>query len=384
MTFDWSEGFRRFMAASQGIPDRVPIIAQVTEHAMHLTGTPAERFFKDPSALVKAELAVSKYYGFDMPFLVYDAYNIEAEALGSVLSFRDMQMPELNYQEPLIKEPADLESLVPPEPGISGRMPYVLEAMDIYKEETGFIPMAIFCAPFSLAVAMRGYGKLIRDFRRNPEFANSLFAFLVEEVLSPWIRALFKRFPEAGSAAGTDAWGSPPNVTLDIINDYILKYVLKLRDEHKSVWSRGYFGESSFANPESFMELKIKLGGRTYQAFDPDVARLGPKLFKDFTVAKGIPLTIGLDARFLRDGPITALVERVQNYIQVAAPGGNFIFYLANIPADTPPAHVHAVVEAVRTFGKYPLEEHDSGVLSLKQRESFSSFAAKAGISFKS
>ena len=48
---------------------------------------------------------------------------------------------------------------------------------------------------------------------------------------------------------------------------------------------------------------------------------------------------------------------------------------MANIPADTPPAHVHAAVAAAHTYGHLPLADDLSQVkFELPKRESFEEF----------
>jgi hypothetical protein len=54
---------------------------------------------------------------------------------------------------------------------------------------------------------------------------------------------------------------------------------------------------------------------------------------------------------------------------------GRCAIYLNQIPADTPPEHVHAAVAACRTLGKYPIAENlDEIKVEIPERESFAEF----------
>jgi hypothetical protein len=51
---------------------------------------------------------------------------------------------------------------------------------------------------------------------------------------------------------------------------------------------------------------------------------------------------------------------------------------MSNVPADTPPRHIHAAVAAVHTFGRLPLAENlDRIEFSVPERESFQDYIQK-------
>ncbi len=53
-------GLGRLQTAMKGIPDRVPIFAQMHEFAMQELGVNARQFFTDPDLLVGGYLSVSR------------------------------------------------------------------------------------------------------------------------------------------------------------------------------------------------------------------------------------------------------------------------------------------------------------------------------------
>jgi len=70
------KGFERFIQAAKGIPDQVPISAQMPEHVHWLCGLNTQDFYTQPVPFVKAMVAVHQYYQLDVVYLFYDIYNV--------------------------------------------------------------------------------------------------------------------------------------------------------------------------------------------------------------------------------------------------------------------------------------------------------------------
>ena len=356
----WQSRIDNFQAAKTGMPGYVPVFAQMHDHAAWLAGVPIRDYFTNPETFVKTAILASEYYQFEFPMLVYDAYNIEAEALGQRLVYSEHAIPEIDRSDPLIKTQADLVRLKTPDPCRAARMPFVLQANHIYKEITGINPNLSFCGPLTLAIQLRGYEQFITDTKENPGFAHALLSFLTEEVSAAWIQTLRKEAGGSLLVIGVEAWASLPLVTMDILDEFFVPYAKRLQEicGEVEVPIGGMWGESYLKEPERFLRLKIEVGrGRDLSGFDPDVIQLGPELYKRVALEHGIPLRLGVDGHLVRSGPLNQLIERIRYYIQVGAPGGRFFMFLNVIPMDTPPEHIHAAVKAVHSFGRYPLAQ---------------------------
>ena len=92
--YSFQEGAKRFDEAMKGIPDRVPVYAQMHEFAMNELGIPPKIFYTTPEIIAPATLEVSERYGIDVGFVDYDVYNIEVEALGQKVIFFEDHMPD--------------------------------------------------------------------------------------------------------------------------------------------------------------------------------------------------------------------------------------------------------------------------------------------------
>lgn len=358
----------------------VIIAAQCNDHSAHLAGVPTTRFFTDADTFARVQLLVTEYYGFDAPNNTWDVYNIEAEAMGQKIIYPPGGIPDVDRTRPLIDSPACLDKIRIPDPYKSGRMPWVHKVNKKFIELTGRPARVYFCAPFSLAVNVRGYENLIMDIETNPAFAHRLFEFLCDKVIAPFIQAMRSEIGQPDALAdGSDAWASPPLITLKMMEEFVVRYADRLRQlVGKKVVTRGNWGDATGRDPgfpERFMALKLKACPGFLSVLDPDLFELGPKRIKAFAQKHDVYLTAGMDATVLKEGPIEAIVERIRKYIDEMARDGRCAVYLNQIPADTPPEHIHAAVAACHAYGRFPIPESlDEVKFELPEREHFTEF----------
>jgi len=350
------EGAQRFEMAMRGIPDRVPVCAQMHEFAMKEIGSRPTEFYRDPEKLVYGTLEVQDKYGIDVPVLDYDVYNIEAEAIGQDIIFGDDHMPDVDRTRPMIRDRDDLKKICTPDFDADGRFANVLEMNRIFREVIGGQTEATlrFCAPFSLAANIRGIEQLLMDIYTDPEFARTLFDRIVEELLAPWILRLKKEFPRATGISGDDATGSLPIVNLEILREWIVPYVLRLKELcGPEIYVPNWVGEHYLKNPEEMLDIKRQACPGFVEGQDPDVEKLGPELYKNYAEKRDAPLILGLGAGFLALASPKQVEERVKHYVEVGGKGGRLVLYLCNLGATTPPENVRAAIEAVHEFGAY-------------------------------
>jgi uroporphyrinogen decarboxylase len=352
----FQEGAKRFDTAMRGIPDRVPVCAQMHEFAMKEIGARPIEFYSTPEMLVNGTLEIQEKYGIDVPVLDYDVYNIEAQAIGQEIVFGDDHMPDVDRTKPLIRSREDLDKIRTPDFDTQGRFAHVIEMNRLFRKAIGGQTEATlrFCAPFSLAANLRGIEQLLMDIYTDPDFARSLLERVVEKLLAPWILRLKKEFPNAASISGDDATGSLPIVNLDILREWIVPYVLRLKEICGSeVYVPNWVGEHNLKNPKEMLDLKRQVCPGFVEGQDPDVEKLGPELYKDYADEHDVPLILGIGAGFLALASPAQVAQRVKHYIEVGGKGGRLVLYLCNLGATTPPENVRAAIQAVREYGTY-------------------------------
>jgi len=337
------------------IPDRVPVLTQMHEFAMKELGVPAREFYTSPEILAAGTLEIQEKYGIDVPVLDYDVYNIEAEALGQEIKYSDTDMPDVDRSKPLIRGRDDLKKIRTPDFDRDGRFAHVIEMNRIFRNLIGGAEITIrICAPFSLAANIRGIEQIFMDMYSDPDFVKELFDRVVEEVLAPWVIRLKKEFPRVKNISADDASASLPIVSPGIIEEWILPYVIRLRElAGHDVYMPNWVGEKFLKDPEKMLDFKHQACPGFLEGQDPDVEKLGPRLYRDYADKKGIPLILGVGAAFLTLSSPQAVFERVRQYIEVGGKNGRFALLLCNLGATTPPENVKAAMDAVDKFGQY-------------------------------
>lgn len=362
--------------------DRVLIGAQSNDHSAYLAGVPPGRFLTDALLFTRVQLLVTEYYGFDAALNFWDVYNIEAEAMGQKVLYLPGRLPDIDRSDPLISTPSVLDRLQPPDPYQSGRLPWIQKVNTHYLEMTGRLERVYFTSPFSLAANVRGYENLVQDIYLRPDFAHRLFCFLCDEVLVPHIEAVRSAagMPDL-LMDGRDAWASPPLITLDMMDEYVVAYTERLRDRvGDRLITRGNWGDAQCRDTERFFFQKLRCSPGSLSVLDPDLHAVGPELVRKFADAHGASITAGVDAKLLQDGPVEAIVERIKLYIDRLARGGRCMIHLNQIPAETPPEHIHAAVAACHAYGRLPVPEELSDVhFEVPKRESFEEFLRGKG-----
>lgn len=363
----------------------VPVFAQMHDHAMALAGVPARIFYEDARTFIDTMAQVAVYYDMDNLMPLADVYNYEIEGMGARMIYSDNAMPTIDFRDPLVKEPDDLLKLKTPDFYHDGRLRYALDCAK-FGTEYG-VYQSRFCAPFSMAVGMRSYQLLIRDMRRQPEFAHRLFSFIVDEVLIPYLKVQ-KEYCGITSARGADAWASVPNFSVNDLKEWVVPYNRRL------IAKAGELGISANCNSGDYNEERLEKFDVNilHGSFDVEVASQGrPTLFlgmgrweeyplepvRDYTAryrnqGTKVRIIAGVNARLLRDGPIEKIVDNVRRFIDTFARDHELTIFLANLPMDTPAEHAHAAIAAAHTYGGKPIADNlDEIEFSIPERESF-------------
>ncbi|MCP3956040.1 MAG: hypothetical protein GY697_28075, partial [Desulfobacterales bacterium] len=330
----------------------------------------------------KVQLLVSEYYRVDGPINFWDVYNVEAEAMGQKVIYVPGGLPDVDRTDHLIKTPADLDRLTPPDPNKSGRLPWLQQVNKYYLEMTGNLERVYFTAPFSLAANIRGYENLVGDMFTRPDFVHRLFTFLCDDVLVPHIETMRNEvgLPDL-ILDGRDAWASPPMITLDMMDEYVVAYAKRLRAKlGDNLITRGNWGDAKSRDPERFFMQKLQCCPGVLSVLDPDLYEVGPDRVKEYADKNDVSIAAGVDATLLKNGPVGAIVDRIKFYIDKLARGGRCMIHLNQIPADTRSEHIHAAVAACHTYGQLPIAENFDDVhFEIPKRESFSEFMREKG-----
>jgi len=364
------DGYERLIAGIYGTPDRVPIILQPYVYAMSMHGLSARKFFTEPVTFINASSNTASYFGFDFWSPVFDFYNIELDALGQKLIWRKNSEPDVDTRSPLVTGEDAFRRLRPPVAGRDGRMPFVLEAYRRYMEIMGIPPSCNCCAPFTMAVLIRGYVNFLRDMRRNPAFAHRLMDFLSMEVVAPWIVKMVE-VTKSQMVVMSDAWASAPNMTVETVREFCLPYVEKVvratNSSMRTVVDSGTWGEKYVEDPREILDIKMEMltRGNGFASLRPlyllvwneDYEALGIPALRAYAEEKKVCLMLNIRPDLLEEGPPALIIETVRGIIKEGAGEGRFAMLVNLVPVGVPVENVHAAVAAVKQFGKYPIAQ---------------------------
>lgn len=331
--------------------NKINITAFMNDYVINYYHIDPKVFLSDPETFIESNLIISQKYGFDSPAFSYDVYNIEAEALGRELLWLKDALPEINQSRKLLNKLDDFSELKVPKPGKTGRMSFVGEVIKRCSDK-GIKYNIRFCAPFTLACNLRGYEELMMDIWERPELVHSFFSFLTDDVLSPWIEFQRSLIGKNDYALGADAMSSLPLVSLKIIEEYSLKYILRLQENIGNLGTRAWRGERMLKDPRDLLDLKLKANPKYLDCVDPDVSTIGPEFFSHYATEKNIALTFGIDPKLMSDGSPEEIRERVLNYMSQGYTAKGLTIHLMHIPFGTPEKNILAAVETVRDFNK--------------------------------
>ena len=351
-------GAERFETVlSGGIPDRVPVAAQMHEFSMRQKDLNVREFYTNAKVFVPAVLENMEKYGIDIPFLDFDIYNIEVEGIGQKIKYSDENMPDVDPHDRLLKDKSNLKKIKTPNFETDGRFANVVEMYRLFHKLTGVKPVMRFTAPFSMATHLRGVDTLILDIYDDPAWVNELFTGLTEKVLAPYLLYLKQHVANdyAGHGiGGADAMASPPLLSPEMLKEWVVPHFLRLRElVGPEVYLPNWWGDSYFKKPEDMFDLKLKVCPAFLEVQDPDVEIIGPEICKEYATKHNIPLVIGLGSAFLGTAKPDEVYDRVKQYVQVGGENGGFYLYLCNIGATTPVENVVAAMEAVEKYGTY-------------------------------
>ncbi|MBM3557502.1 MAG: hypothetical protein FJX47_18340, partial [Alphaproteobacteria bacterium] len=180
-SYDFKAGVAQYKAIMDGRDaEFIPVTTQMAEFCMKQGGHNGRKFFSDPELFVRGNLDIQQEFGFDIPDMVWDVYSVEAEALGGDMAWFDDLYPALDNTRAIISDEKDLARIKAPDPFKTGRMPWVLEALRLCQELTGFAHHIHYCAPINLCAQVMQFEKMVVAIAERPKFVHKVLDFLVE------------------------------------------------------------------------------------------------------------------------------------------------------------------------------------------------------------
>ena len=162
--------------------DRIPTVITCGETIPPLYKIKMRDYYFSSDLMLQVEKQISKDFGCDNMGMGLGLRTV-AEALGTKLFYSDNNVSYI--EQPLINDYSILDNLEFVDINKDGRLPIMLEAFKILKDEHGNTHnIGTGCAgPLSTAAALRGTELLLRDTRKNKENLHKLLNFTTENFI---------------------------------------------------------------------------------------------------------------------------------------------------------------------------------------------------------
>jgi len=334
---------RMALLAQGKLPDRVPFVPTIYEHAAALIGVTPSEMANDGKLIVRGQLDAYRRYGHDLVAVGIDIYNIEAEALGCVVQyFADNTIPSVGFHV-LAGEKAGLKGLSVPDPESAGRMPLLLEAAAAVREEIGAeVPVAAaIVGPFTLAALLRGYEAMMFDLLEDPDYVGQLLDFALE-VAAAFGTAMVKR---GLGVAVNDSWITPPLLSPKYYKQYVLGRHQELIRRLKAAGAASV-GLVSGGNTQPIADYLVQTGSSLLMAdYGLDLAA-----YKAKASAAGIILRGSIQAALLETGSDKEIRAQACEVLSIGAPGGRFVLGCGVVPFGTEPRRILLLKELAAAY----------------------------------
>jgi uroporphyrinogen decarboxylase len=336
---------RVFTALGHAEPDRVPLFLLVTMHGAKELGLSIQEYFSSADNVVEGQLRLRRKFGHDclVPFF-YGA--VEYEAFGGQAVFSDDGPP--NAGAPVIRTRQDIFDLEVPDIGRDPRLQAGLEATRRLAEAAaGQVPVVgTIIGPYSLPVMLMGFERYLDLIHDDPEGFERLMA-VTKRFGVAWANAQL--------AAGATAIGcADPLAAVNLT-------------EHGLYHRTGYpVLVDTIEQIQGAVALSLA-SGRTLGRIDSYVragaAAIGASNQDDLAELKRrcagrISILGNLNGVAMASWTPAQAEQAVRGCIRDAAPGGGFVLADTHgeIPFQVSDEVLFAIVEAVRRWGRYPID----------------------------
>ncbi|MBT6338171.1 MAG: hypothetical protein HOJ48_02630 [Desulfobacula sp.] len=356
--FNLDEGFDRLEKLVLGQCDRPPVLAQMHEFVLRQSGLKGREFYTNPEKHVRETLKVGQEFGLDIPDIAgfCDTYNIEAEALGATILYKDTSSPTKTL-EPLIQNEKDIAQLKIPNPETDGRMQGAVDCLAVFKELTGRPTGHGCCAPLSLAVQLCGFQSIAINMMQNPGFVHRILWVLTEEVIGPYLQFVIKKQPDLLSICAADAMCSIPLLSEEMIMEFSVPYIVRLKEMCRGtiLTTRNWVGDSKSKNLEGYWAKKLAVGSGILEVQDPDLNKIGIDRVTAYAEKRKLPLILGVGAEFLTSASIPEIQVRIKEYLLAGNDLKRRAIYLCNLDYNFSPEKLRATIAAINQYCKYGL-----------------------------
>lgn len=327
------------------LPDRVPFVPTIFEHAGVLLGHTPSALAQNAALIVEAQECAFEHYGHDLVTVGVDIYNVEAEALGCEVRYYDSEdIPGI--VRGILIERAMVNDLRLPDPRKIGRLPLMLEVGKSLKARIGrhVLIGGSVVGPFTLAAILRGIDRFMMDLIDDLDFCQQLLALTCEMGVI---------YGEAWIAQGlglsiNESFCTKPFISEPLYARLVFPFHQKMIAAFRA---------------KGMQNIGLIIGGDTF-AFSQYLVRTGTSIliadyntnlaqYKTIATQAGVVLRGNVNPTLLAQRTEEELLEAGKQLLRQGMPGGRFLLGTGVVPYQSHPERLLALKELTQTIGVY-------------------------------
>lgn len=342
---DCQSSLERVLCYLQGVnPQRVACFPLILNHAARVLGVPIGAYNRNPELMGKAHVAAFRRYGNDL-VSIFSTTSTLAEAMGTKMEFFEEDAPQIAEQP--IQELDDLKKIRLPDFKRDGRLSVYLDATELAASEVGgeVVVSTVLAGPFTTAAALRPIDLFVKDLYKNREWVHQLLEICCQAGIAFIDQVLARKaLPIIVEPIGSGSLVSPRH-----FREFVAPYLKRMAD-HIHANGGGlpaalHICGKTRPNLEAMLEADFDIW--SLDAVDLGEARqiAGHRA----TLAGNVS-----PANLLKNSPeeIDAEAKLICGKA-MGSPRGFILGSGCEIPINTPPENIDALINAARKYGRF-------------------------------
>jgi uroporphyrinogen decarboxylase len=324
-------------------PQRVACFPLILNHAARVLGVPVGVYNRDGGVMGRAHVASWRRYGNDI-ITVFSTTSTVAEAMGTKMKFFDEDAPQIDV--PPLADGYDFSRIIVPDPERDGRLPVYLEATEYCVMEVGseVVVSTVLGGPFTTAAALRPLDLMSRDLYKDKEKVHELLEICLQANLR-FIDAILAKggLPFVVEPIGSGSLVSPGHFT-----EFVAPYLKRVADHLHAAGA-----------PLAGLHIcgKTKPNWKVMLDADFDLWSLDAVNLAEAKEAAGHRVVLVgnvVPANLLKNTP-EQIDEEAKGVCKkmLDSPCGFILGSGCEVPINTPPENIDALIMAARKYGGY-------------------------------
>ncbi|RNC28545.1 MAG: Uroporphyrinogen decarboxylase [Candidatus Dichloromethanomonas elyunquensis] len=331
---------RVFATLDGKIPDRVPVLAQVGDHAGISQGLTYDVMYKDARRAADAHLKALKRYKYDSVAIQVEPSWPVVEACGGTIFYPPDKYPWITKNPILTAE--DIKKFKMPDFAKAPGSKVMVEGTKILAESTDVPVGAYVTGPFTFSMQLFPYENFIKSVR-NKEFMHALIQKSTE-VVNAYAQAL----KEAGASFLVICEHDLQMFAPATMTEFFIPYLKQaLTYKYNILHMCGKMDTHLDMNGDALADMEklqmVSLGHHT------DMLKFKKKYAGKLGFAGNLDHIV-----FLPQASAEEVEKKCGEIISAAKEGGQYMLSPGcEITSDIPPENVEAMVRAAEKFGRY-------------------------------